>query len=364
MGSWVTSNLGEADFAAFVLDTGSIATPAPTSVPIHTQAPDTEASPSFSPAPVAGETQPSERTHTQAPTENTDTPLSRTKSSPTPVIDGDPFNVTLMVAGLCGVVFLVVVVCAGWLCRRRFRRREEGTASPVIPDARSRGDGADSNSSHVLALFSEGLPSRRSVWPQRERGYSVSQSQQKGAATKATSLAPFGTSPGLPDDGEGKSVEVSLQPDDSWRQVGGETGNGGNTGELQPSISVPTRDGAGAEQPADVGDAPSPTAESSEGRTLPIGGCRKKVRGVRVASAVLEVAHELAELSPFPGVKEVARVVIILVNLVTDKSDMNGAADNTVKRCASVMRLLQLAARVFEKVSRVGSGHVCNVLHM
>ena len=55
-------------------------------------------------------------------------------------------------------------------------------------------------------------------------------------------------------------------------------------------------------------------------------------------------------MTQFPGVADLAGLVIILIGMLTDKSDIIGGADNMIKRCRSLMFLLQRAANVLEEV--------------
>ncbi|CAM9308013.1 unnamed protein product, partial [Laminaria digitata] len=65
--------------------------------------------------------------------------------------------------------------------------------------------------------------------------------------------------------------------------------------------------------------------------------------------AVAEAAQELVRNCNIPGVTEVAAAVSILANLVTDNRDNTKSAEASLKRCRSIVMLLQRAARVLGK---------------
>ncbi|CAN0560046.1 unnamed protein product, partial [Ectocarpus sp. 12 AP-2014] len=65
--------------------------------------------------------------------------------------------------------------------------------------------------------------------------------------------------------------------------------------------------------------------------------------------AVLAAAEELAHHCQIPGVSEAATVVSILVHLVTDSRDSLSRGDGAVKRCRSIVMMLERAAKVLGK---------------
>lgn len=71
---------------------------------------------------------------------------------------------------------------------------------------------------------------------------------------------------------------------------------------------------------------------------------------IGVGNAVVAAAQELARMTQVPGVAEAAGLVIVLMNLVTDSSNITGTVIHMVKRCRSVMVLLRRAASVLEEV--------------
>lgn len=109
--------------------------------------------------------------------------------------------------------------------------------------------------------------------------------------------------------------------------------------------------------PSDDGGSRHANPASGESENVSLRG-EQDVRGISVTQAVLEAAQELARMSQIPGVAEVAGFVIILVNMVTDSSDLTGIADGMIKRCRTVMILLQRAASLLNEVGRSTSGAV------
>lgn len=74
-----------------------------------------------------------------------------------------------------------------------------------------------------------------------------------------------------------------------------------------------------------------------------------------VAYALMEVATELAQNCPVPGVSEAASLMSFLVKLVSDSRGNNRGVEERLRRCRSVITLLQNAAKVFGKVRGGGS---------
>lgn len=66
----------------------------------------------------------------------------------------------------------------------------------------------------------------------------------------------------------------------------------------------------------------------------------------------MEAGHHLASHSAIPGLCEAARLVSILVKLVTDYQDGTRDVEWRVKRCRSIITVLERAGAVLGKVSR------------
>lgn len=79
---------------------------------------------------------------------------------------------------------------------------------------------------------------------------------------------------------------------------------------------------------------------------------RRTSSGVGYSQAVVAAAQELAQHCQIPGVSEAATVVSILVRLVSDHQDDLGRGDAKVKRCRSIVMMLERAAKVLGKVGR------------
>lgn len=73
--------------------------------------------------------------------------------------------------------------------------------------------------------------------------------------------------------------------------------------------------------------------------------------GVGYGQAVMAAASELAQHCQIPGVSEAATAVSILVRLVSDSRDYAGRGDAGVKRCRSIVMMLERAAKVLGKAS-------------
>lgn len=72
---------------------------------------------------------------------------------------------------------------------------------------------------------------------------------------------------------------------------------------------------------------------------------------------MLEVVTELAHNCSVPGVSEAATLMSVLVKLVSDSRDTTKGIEKSLKRCRSIIKLLEDAATLFGKVRNF----LCNV---
>ena len=385
-GAWAGDNAGGYDFVGVSLDVGS-----PTSAslrPVPTQAPEPGASPSPAPTDVVNESMqpstpgsvatqaptrdtyaPSSRPTlspslaadevplspmseaTSTPTPNTDEPLSmRPTPSPTLPADGGGLNTTTTVAVVFGALCFIGMVGAGWLCRRQARKRKDAAGSDVWYLRNP----ADDPDLHFSPARIQGVPSPRGDTPQYEQhedGYPSPPLQHKRAVTEATSLASSGIVPTVPGVHVGSATSASLQLSEPWGKVVEIGGERGSHEGHPPSIVAAPMKGIAERSSNDDEEALNVLQESDEGRNRSNGRCRKPIRDVGVVEAVIRAAQDLARMSQIPGVAEASGLVIVLMNMVTDSSDIVGEADSMVKRCRTVMLLLQRATGVFVEVS-------------
>ena len=108
--------------------------------------------------------------------------------------------------------------------------------------------------------------------------------------------------------------------------------------------------GYSAEEGDDDGPAAT-AAATAAAATAAAGGRRKTSSGVHYGEAVLAAAEELAHHCQIPGVSEAATAVSILIHLVSDSRDYLSRSDGAVKRCRSIVMMLERAAKVLGKVS-------------
>ncbi|CAM9591668.1 unnamed protein product, partial [Laminaria digitata] len=78
-------------------------------------------------------------------------------------------------------------------------------------------------------------------------------------------------------------------------------------------------------------------------------GRRATSSSLRIAHAVGDAAQELARSCHVPGVSEAAAVVSVLVNLVTDNGDAKNVTYASLRRCRSIILMLERAAKVLGK---------------
>lgn len=103
----------------------------------------------------------------------------------------------------------------------------------------------------------------------------------------------------------------------------------------------------GYDAPAAAVDAAATPAAAA----APASGRRRTSSGVGYGQAALAAAEELAHSCQIPGVSEAATMVSILIRLVTDSRDCTTRGSAGLKRCRSIVMMLERAATVLGKVS-------------
>ncbi|CAM9852438.1 unnamed protein product, partial [Ectocarpus fasciculatus] len=93
----------------------------------------------------------------------------------------------------------------------------------------------------------------------------------------------------------------------------------------------------------------APSAAAPALAVAPAGGRRRTSSGVGYGQAILTAAEELAHQCQIPGVSEAAKAVSILIHLVLDSRDLTSRGDAEVKRCRSIVMMLERAAKVLGK---------------
>lgn len=368
-------NLDDQDFVARLLNTsvldGATNSTSESSEGMATPTPNTDTRVSMStPSPylVADPTtsSPSSSSPTAVPTLAMD-PTTFNPLSPGPTFlptiaagDGTSSNTTPMVVVLLVLISLFAMVGPGWLYRRRSRNQEGDATSAAVQNEQGDRDSAEFTFVHANPSLSSGLRSGPSGSLRHDDGLPSLNELPKATLAGTTSIASFGTTPQAEDVGEGKAGDASPQLNDARRQAEGETGSKDNNEDAKRSSSVPSPTIEGSEQsPIEGKQSGYATPAPCENITSPSGTSRKPVRRVGVAQAVIGAAQDLARMSQIPGVAEAAGLVGVLMNLVTDSSDMSRTTDHVVKRCRSVMVLLQRAASVLEEVRDDAGGDAC-----
>ena len=241
---------------------------------------------------------------------------------------------------------------AGLVYRQLSRTREDNKASTVSQYGGNSTDDAEVSSSSVIPPSSDGLPSRSD----RVR-YKVD-APSLYAVTGTTSSDFLSNVPCVPDSRGMEAVDASLQPREPRHRQVGETEREANYQGHRSSVAVSAMEGA-ERSPNEEDKVSNAIEESGTSGTVAFDGSRTAARGIGVGHAVMAAAQELAQMSQIPGIPEAARLVIILMNLLTDSSNIMGTADHMVKRCRSLMVLLRRAASLLEEV-RVGvAGDAC-----
>lgn len=129
-------------------------------------------------------------------------------------------------------------------------------------------------------------------------------------------------------------------------------GSTGESAKLEDGVRTPTRD--------DVVSLPDAPASGESGKPSTAGG-RRTSGDLGYGQAVMAAAEELAQHCQTPGVSEAATMVSILIHLVSDSRDEMNRSDASVKRCRSIVVMLERAAKVVGKVCLLCVTRMCRV---
>lgn len=245
----------------------------------------------------------------------------------------------VIVVVLSCIVGLVGVATAGWLYRRHRRQHNTHTDSPSVPGTGSVVARSNVSFSHVVIAPGDINPSRNDRCPPNEEGARFSNVQERETMPRAVSSESIGTALYEPDMKEANAAGASTALNNSLRRFGGTHANDGSHQEQTPSVS------------GTIVALPGSTMAEIYNRGVSLGGSRPNpARGLGIRHAVICAAQEVSLASQIPGVSEVARLVIVLMNLMKDNAELTGAVESTVKRCRSVLLLVKRAADVLDEV--------------
>lgn len=290
---------------------------------------------SSSPAPAAIIASPG--TGTQAPFPNVVVPITKDTPAPSVVVRdtgaaGDKDNTTTIVAGVVSAAAAAAAfIVIGAVCLRRRRR-----AAASIPRKPSLEPGP------LRSVRSTARDSSGALPP--PYGSSVSQPPESvSASDTAEGQREYVPRLAYRSNGPGNSSTDSSLP------VTASTGNISTAERADLAQAFRGRDvesGAFAADDIPLQEGGRGGIELEVGRRRPSGG------GVGVARAVLEAARDLAQSSPILGISEAATLVTIMVDLVANSRDSNSGGEERLKRCRSIVILLQRASKVLGKVRR------------
>ena len=99
-------------------------------------------------------------------------------------------------------------------------------------------------------------------------------------------------------------------------------------------------------------DSKTTSVDSDGEGTVSVDRSRSTSVGISAAEAVMEAATTVALSSNVPGVAEAATLVSLLVKLVVDYSENDGAVDCRVRCCRSIVAMLESASELFGKVRK------------
>lgn len=380
-GSLALENAGGADFVAVVLDIGTPAGVSVTTAPsvaekgtnytshVSTTQPSEQMSPPPSTtradinglvsgptsSPTADEQRPV-LTDTTSPATNVDSATTSPTQAPTSMTTSDggaPFNNSTLVAVLSSTLAFFVMVGVLWGYRRSCRKAKDASVARL----RDRGDGSENHDWRASPFPAPDEPTQHSGQRRHVNDSCSPRAQQKESVTEDSSRTSLPTIPKTSATDERITAGASIHVNVPRGDVCGPTPDN-SFPEEHPSSSAPVPKRYTDLPPVLEHDALYSIDELGLGHIVhsPSSDCRKTIRGFGVAQAVVGAARDLAQMSQIPGVTEATGLVIVLMNLVTDNSDIVGGAETMVKRCRSVVILLQRAARVLDYVS-------CAVLH-
>lgn len=342
--AWAGNSFGGYDFAAVLLNTSTPASDVPTPVPTQASVPSFH--PSHAPTAFNGMTHPSEQPSPPTPLR---IPSAESAPLPTQMTDGEQSNTTTVVATVSGVLGLIGMVTAGWLCRKRARVRRDAPVEHVPHPIWPRTQVVQPHESQPKGVAQPDIISSLPAVQKQASQEETSTPTKVDTMPNVAGVEKGNTAKALP-----QVVDASDQRCSEIVDERGQTGNPSSADALASRRSEPmlhdTRGG--------VHNVP----ESGDSQNVLVGGSQHRVRDISVAQAVIAAAHELARMSQIPGVAEVAGLVVVLVNMVTDSSDIIGVADNVIKRCRTVMFLLQRASSFLKQVGGSTSGVVSIVV--
>lgn len=177
-------------------------------------------------------------------------------------------------------------------------------------------------------------------------------------AVPAPATAPLAEAPGPPQ-------AISRNPEQSMtsgKDSGAALGSGGaeeSAAERSLAATVSTANMSTAEQAEraqfydgqSVASAESVDVDGSVGMGTSTSGRRGSRGGIGLGEAVMEAAQNLAHHCQIPGVSEAAAVVSTLVTLVSDRRDIKSGGDSNLRKCRSIVKVLERASKVAGKVS-------------
>lgn len=299
-GGWGEINEGGDDFVAVAVDMSVLATPLPTPG-------------QFSPSLL-------------------ETPSPSISSK----VGGSSATNTLMIAGVvsaaAGVVLIAILMF--------LRERQKKNSTNDIKDSaypRKTGDPEEGSGGQDRRTRSQ-LVSPAVVQPIRPPSYETLAAMDSDAPGRFAPIAGVATSRG-PREGNGDGGAQNRRVDKTISIGGISTEKKGGAPPLHVgdsggnAVALPTTSGPGD---AAIGGSDSPR--------------RSSAGGIGVARAVMEAAQELAQKSQIPGVCDAATLLAVLVNLVTDNMGNIEGVEWRIKRCRSILIMLERAARVLGKV--------------
>lgn len=389
-GSWDGTHHGQGDYLVVALGTSAQPpSPAPTSP--ATPAPATNTTPTTPTAPRVT-TQPLSPVFTRdaspAPTQLS--AMVPTLQTPPPVVtlvptlysDHDPeraaSNSFAIVAGVASVLAAVVLLAVGlWRRRRRTTNNKRGKQSPLRVDVVDGGNSQRPVASNyqpplppyedalTLAAVAtaadahggggyEVLPAAHTGTGQsRDRRTVLIENGRDGGDGGGIALVKHDTRPttrtGKASGGdEVKHADGDARDDSAGQGLAVTTSTITSSADRRESFSLAS---SGDSVPGAVSVADQRKfASNGIGGSSPTGR-RESSGGPGLGHAVAELAQQLALNSQIPGISEAAGAVSIVVKLLTDNRDNKNGTEASLKRCRSIVVLLQRAAKVLGKVS-------------
>lgn len=280
--------------------------------------------------------------NTTPPTSVPDAASAKLTPAPSGITDRGSSNTTTIVAYLLSVAVVIAMVVVACLYRRRAARRSDKPPSSVESPRRHTGD-SGARSGHTP---NQGFPLQGGVLPQHVEEPPV---KTRGSLRVIARNPSMNAMPWENVMDPGNTTRPLPALEDAHRQVG-LLAEGRGTHEEKQSFDAASAKDSNTRPPSDGRELFPDLPESSEKESSNTDYRQVPRRDIGIAQATLGIVRDFMAMSEIPGVAEVAGLLVVIMNLAKDRSDVLGESDDMVKRCHAVLLLLQRADSVLKEV--------------